>query len=96
MTGLALALLATALVAKIVERIRAIVPAIDGAWVNLLATAIGVGIAYAAGISVIGTITAYAWPWWLDQLITGVGLGAGASFFSDLAGRSGPRAKEGQ
>jgi len=93
MTELALVLFAAALVSKVVERIRAIIPALDGAWVNLAAAAIGIGIAYAAGLDILHDVTAYAWPWWLDRLITGIGLGAGAGFFADLAGRSGPRAK---
>lgn len=74
---------------KIVERVRVAWPALNGAWVNLIAVAVGVAIAFGAGTGVIPALTPYTWV--LDRIIVGFGLGAGAGWLADVAGRSGPR-----
>lgn len=102
MDEFAVVLVAVVIVQKIVELIRNAVtsngtyasPAwFDGWAVNLFAVLLGVGFAFAAGFDVLHELTMYDWPWWLDRIVTGIGIGSGAGFFSDLAGRSGPRSR---
>lgn len=90
MTEIAVVVIIAALIQKIVERIRETVP-LDGGWVNLAATALGFLFAFGCGFGVLGALVQSDMvhvPWWLDQAITGFGLGAGAGFFADLAGRN--------
>ena len=82
------------LIAKVVERIRARFPRIDGDLVSLLAIALGAGLAWgldlrgaaelagSAGLD-LGTL-----PAWLDYVLTGVGLGLGAGVISDVIRRT--------
>lgn len=83
------------LIQKIIERLRESLPEVpwlSGWRVNLLATVMGIGFAFACRVQAFEAIaTGFTMPWWLDQLLTGFGLAAGAGWFSDLAGRSGPR-----
>lgn len=93
MNELTVAIFTAMLVAKIVERLRKdLIPGLDGVWVNLLASALGIGIAFAAGFDILHSVTEYAWPWWIDRLITGFAIGAGSGWLSDIAGRSGDQA----
>ena len=80
------------IVTKVVERIRAAAPAwlFDSWRGNLLAIAVGLLLTYGGGTAALPPLTGYAW--WVDRLLIGVGLGAGAGWLADLAGRSGPRA----
>jgi hypothetical protein len=90
----AMLILLGGLIAKVVERIRARFPRLDGDLVTLLAVAAGGGLAYAldlrgagaragsAGLE-LGTI-----PAWLDYALTGLGLGLGAGVISDIIRRT--------
>jgi hypothetical protein len=81
------------LIAKVVERIRARFPRLDGDLVTLLSVALGVGLAWSldlrgaedlagsAGLD-LGTL-----PLWLDYGLTGLGLGLGAGIINDFIRR---------
>ncbi len=78
------------LIAKVVQRVRARFPRVDGELVTLLAVLLGAGLAWSldlrgaaelagsAGMD-LGTI-----PTWLDYALTGLGLGLGAGVISDV------------
>ena len=82
------------LIAKVVERIRARFPRLDGDLVSLLAVLLGAGLAWgldlrgaaelagSAGLD-LGTL-----PAWLDYALTGIGLGLGAGIISDVIRRT--------
>lgn len=93
MDELAVVALVAALIQKIIERVRDAFGEInlDGIWVNALAAALGLAFAFGAKFDVLHTVIQWDWPWWLDRAVTGIGLGAGAGWFADVAGRSGPR-----
>ncbi len=92
----AMLILLGGLIAKVVQRIRARFPRLDGDLVSLLAILLGVGLAYAldlrgaaelagsAGLD-LGTV-----PQWLDYALTGIGLGLGAGVISDVINRPPP------
>jgi biotin transporter BioY len=91
MTELAVVVIVAALIQKIIERIRESVPMLDGPWVSLASVVLGFVFAFGCGFGVMQTLVQTDLvhiPWWMDQAITGFGLGAGAGFFADLAGRS--------
>jgi hypothetical protein len=78
-------LIAAGVVTKIVERLRKEFPIIDGTWVNLIAWGLGIAISFGFGLHVFqalldgtGTMADV-----LDHLLTGFGIGSGASFFAD-------------
>lgn len=75
---------------KVTERIRTAFT-LDGWVVNLVAIAIGVAFAFGFDLKVVAEVTGIAGAGWLDAIVTGVGIGSGAGWFADLAGRSGPR-----
>lgn len=84
------------LIAKIVERIRARFPRIDGDLVTLLAIAAGAGLAWALDLRGAAELAGSAGlelgsvPVWLDYALTGIGLGLGAGVINDVINR--PRA----
>lgn len=87
---LAGAALIAVLIQKIVEHIRKDVPRLDGVWLLVASSAIGLAFAYGTGIRVVeGLLPDTAIAPWLDVTVTGFVLGAGAGFLADVSGRSG-------
>lgn len=81
------------LIAKIVERVRARFPRIDGDLVTLLAALVGGGLAYALDLRGAAELAGSAGlelgdlPAWLDYTITGIALGLGSGVLADIIRR---------
>lgn len=84
------------IIAKVVQRIRARFPSIDGDLVSLLAIALGVGLAWSLDLRGAGELASSAGmdlgtiPAWLDYALTGIGLGLGAGVINDLITKTPP------
>lgn len=94
---LALVTILGGVIHKVVERIRAHWPKIDGDLVTLVAWAIGVLVAWAFGlratveIAKMAGISLGAVPVAIDYVLTGLGIAAGAGIIADVTGRSGSK-----
>lgn len=85
-------------IVKAIDLIRRFVPAIDGPYVPAVASALGVAIAFATGLQGIDALwaltelppLAVTIPAAVDSLITGVVLGLGSGYFSDLRPEKAP------
>ena len=82
---------------KIVERLRVMVPGLNGNWVSLVALLIGVGFAYAVNVDLAGLcipqengecIGIRDFPPVVDWIIVGGMIASGAGYIADRAGRS--------
>lgn len=83
---------------KIVERVRAAFPALDGYAVNLVAIGFGMLFSFGFGLALfaaLGESAGVAPNQYVDQFLTGVAIGFGAGFVADIAGRS-PGGGEGE
>jgi hypothetical protein len=81
------------IIEKIVERLRADLPAawvgwLNGTWVNLLAIAFGIAATYGMSLHLLDVLGSPDHAAWLDHILTGIALGFGAGFVADLARRS--------
>lgn len=76
----------SAIIAKIIERIRVRLPRLDGDLVNLFAVAAGTGIAWGYGLDVslemVGTAMIEPFNW----IVSGVAIGMGAGIVADWTG----------
>lgn len=84
--------LAAAFVQKLTERIREQFPVIDGWGVNLLAYGLGVLLGFGFNLHAFAALGFEGYEFF-DNLMTGLGLGAGSGFLADWSGRSGPRSR---
>ena len=87
--GLATVLVIAGIVEKVVERIRAAVPAISGTVTNIVAWATGIAIAFGFDIAVFDVLTDGTTQIadFFDHILTGFGIGSGAGFFADWINR---------
>lgn len=81
--------LISVIVQKVLERVRARFPGLDGSLVSVYAALAGVGIAWGYDLRAAFELTGVALQPALDYIVTGLAIGAGSGFVADVTGRSG-------
>ena len=77
-------LILSTVVQKVVERVRVRFPALDGDLVTVAAASLGVTLAVALDVTVALDVVGFPLPLWADYLLSGLAIGLGAGFLSDL------------
>jgi len=79
----------SAVLAKVIERVRFRLPKLDGDLVSLTAWVIGVGIAWTLGLDVAEQLTGTSFVVPVNYVVSGLAIGLGSGAVADVIGRSG-------